>query len=52
MLTLTPVSLKEANAFVDAYHRHYKSTRGRKFSIGCASDGRLLGAAMVGCPHR
>ena len=47
---LTPVSLKEANAFVAAHHRHHKPTRGHKFSIGCAAEGRLVGVAIVGRP--
>ena len=46
MLTLTPVSLKEANAFVAAHHRHHKPTRGHKFSIGCAAEGRLGGVSI------
>ena len=50
MLTLTPVSLKEANAFVAAHHRHHKPTIGHKFSIGCAAEGRLVGVAIVGRP--
>lgn len=28
MLTLTPINLKTANAFVQQYHRHHKPTRG------------------------
>ena len=39
MLTLTPVALATANAFVNAHHRHHKATAGHKFSIGCAKDG-------------
>ena len=50
MLTLIPISLKEANAFVAEYHRHHKPTRGHKFSIGCEMDGRLVGVAIVGRP--
>ena len=50
MLTLTPVSLKEANAFVAAPHRHHKPVTGHKFSIGCAAEGRLGGVAIVGRP--
>lgn len=50
MLTLTPVSLAEANAFVAAYHRHHKPTVGHKFSIGCLENGRLVGVAIVGRP--
>ncbi len=50
MLRLIPVSLKEANAFVDAYHRHHKSVTGHKFSIGCEENGKLVGVVIVGRP--
>lgn len=50
MLTLIPVSLKEANAFVAEHHRHHKPVTGHKFSIGCQSMGRLVGVAIVGRP--
>ncbi|MCM1213445.1 MAG: hypothetical protein NC548_02875 [Lachnospiraceae bacterium] len=50
MLTLTPVSLAEANAFVAQHHRHHKPVVGHKFSIGCTADGRLVGVAIVGRP--
>lgn len=50
MLFLVPVSLKDANAFVAEHHRHHKPTRGHKFSIGCAVEGRLVGVAIVGRP--
>ena len=45
MLTLTPVALATANAFVNSHHRHHKATAGHKFSIGCAKDGELVGSA-------
>lgn len=38
MLELVPITLKEANAFVERYHRHHKPVVGHKFSIA-ASDG-------------
>lgn len=50
MLTLTPVSLAEANAFVTQHHRHHRPVTGHKFSIGCIADGRLVGVAIVGRP--
>lgn len=50
MLTLTPVSLAEANAFVAQHHRHHKPVTGHKFSIGYTADGRLVGVAIVGRP--
>ena len=50
MLSLVPVSLKDANAFVAAHHRHHKPVTGHKFSIGCEAEGRLVGVAIVGRP--
>lgn len=50
MLSLTPLSLTDANAFVALHHRHHKPVVGHKFSIGCLSDGQLVGAAIVGRP--
>jgi len=50
MLRLIPVSLREANAFVNEHHRHHKGVTGHKFSIGCEADGRLAGVAIVGRP--
>lgn len=50
-LTLTPVSLAEANAYVAQHHRHHKPVRGHKFSVGCrTADGQLAGVAIVGRP--
>ena len=49
-MTLTPISLSEANAFVAPWHRHHKPVVGHKFSIGCEADGRLAGVAIVGRP--
>ena len=50
MLTLIPLPLKEANAFVAAHHRHHKPVAGHKFSLGCVKDGQLVGVAIVGRP--
>lgn len=50
MLTLTPINLKTANAFVQRYHRHHKPTQGHKFSIGVSSNGILVGVAICGRP--
>ena len=50
MLTLTPISLKDANAFVAQHHRHHKPVTGHKFSIACTEAGRLAGVAIVGRP--
>ncbi len=50
MLELTPVTLREANAFVLEYHRHHKQTVGHKFSIGVKENGGLVGVAICGRP--
>lgn len=50
MLTLVPVTLAEANAFVKEHHRHHGPAQGHKFSIGCAEEGVLVGIAIVGRP--
>ena len=49
-LALTPISLREANAFVERNHRHHKGVTGHKFSIGCTRDGELVGVAIMGRP--
>lgn len=50
MLTLKPITLREANAFVQQYHRHHKPCVGHKFSIGVEENGELVGAAICGRP--
>lgn len=50
MLELVPVTLREANGFVQQYHRHHKQVAGHKFSIGVAQDGKLVGVAICGRP--
>jgi hypothetical protein len=48
MLTLCPVSFREACDFITTHHRHNRAPRGH--SVGVAADGRLVGVAMVGRP--
>ena len=50
MLDIVPVSLKEANAFVERYHRHHKPVVGHKFSIGATDGETIVGVAIVGRP--
>lgn len=50
MLTLRPVSLADANAFVSLHHRHHKPVRGHKYSLGCMKDGQLVGVVITGRP--
>jgi hypothetical protein len=50
MITAIPLTQKEANAFVDALHRHHEPTPGDKYRIGAAVDGKLVGVVQVGRP--
>lgn len=47
---LTPVTLKQAKAFVDSFHRHNIAPQGHKFSIGLKQNGTLIGVCIVGRP--
>ncbi|NKZ00975.1 XF1762 family protein [Nocardiopsis alborubida] len=50
-LTLVPVPLAEAKAFIEVWHRHLKPPRGHKFSLGLVGDdGVLVAVAVVGRP--
>lgn len=49
-MTLVPINLKEARAFVDEHHRHNMAPRGHKFSIGLEAGGKLIGVCIVGRP--
>ncbi len=50
-LTVVPLPLDEANAFVKQHHRHHRPTVGHKFSLGVADeDGAVRGVAIVGRP--
>ena len=47
---IRPLTLKEANAFVNTYHRHHSGTVGCKFAIGLFEGGKMIGAAICGRP--
>ena len=50
MLELVPMTLKEANAFVEQHHRHHGKVAGHKFSIGLSDGEQIVGVAIVGRP--
>lgn len=51
-LTLTPITLREANAFVAALHRHHDPRGGLNlFAVGCADGERIVGVAIVSRPN-
>lgn len=49
-MTLKPITLKEANEFVQSHHRHHGAVVGYKFAIGAEHNGELVGVAIVGRP--
>lgn len=49
-LSLTPLSLAEANDFVARHHRHHGKVVGHKFSLGAAAGDDLAGVVIVGRP--
>lgn len=50
-LSVVPLELRDANAFVEANHRHHKRSQGHRFSIGAVdADGVLHACAIVGRP--
>lgn len=49
-LQIVPISLKEANAFVEQHHRHHKPVVGHKFSIAASDGEKIVGVAIVGRP--
>lgn len=49
-LSVVPLELAEANAFVSEHHRHHPPVIGHKFSIGAAFAGKIVGVAIIGRP--
>lgn len=49
-LTIRPITLREANAYVAQHHRHNQPTNGHKWSIACYDGERLCGVAICGQP--
>ena len=49
-LELTPISLAEANAFVEQHHRHHKPVPGAKFCLAVSDSDGVRGIAIVGRP--
>lgn len=49
-MTIRPITLREANAYVSQHHRHNMPTNGHKWSIACYDGDRLCGVAICGQP--
>lgn len=50
MLELQPVTLREANRFIEQHHRHHGSVRGCKFAIAVNDGHTIVGVIVVGRP--
>jgi hypothetical protein len=48
--SVVPMTLREANEFVDKYHSHNKRVQGYKFAIGAVYQDSLVGVAICGRP--
>lgn len=49
-LYITPITQKEANAFVKQHHRHHKPVTGSIFQIAAAIEQNIVGVAIIGRP--
>ena len=45
-----PMELKEAQDYINTYHRHHKATHRDKFRIAATIDGEVVGVVQVGRP--
>lgn len=50
MITACPLSLKEANDFVDRLHRHHDPVYRDKYRVGAMQNNKLVGVVQVGRP--
>ena len=49
-LEVQPITLRKANAFVVAHHRHHKQVQGAKYAIGIFCKCGMQGVAICGRP--
>ena len=49
-LEIVPMTLREANAYVEQHHRHHGPVTGQKYSIGLSDGEKIVGVAIVGRP--
>jgi hypothetical protein len=49
-LAISPITLREAHAFVAAHHRHHRPARGGLFAVATADDTGVVGVAVIGRP--
>lgn len=49
-LTVVPMTLTEAKAYITEHHRHHRAPVGGLFAIGAAADVGIVGVVVVGRP--
>jgi len=49
-LHLCPITIREARAFVDRYHRHSPAPRGGLFAVAAQRGDAIVGVAIIGRP--
>lgn len=49
-MEIRPITLRQANAFVEQHHRHHGGTVGCKFAIGLFVSENMVGVAICGRP--
>lgn len=49
-LELQPITLREAQTFIEEHHRHNGRPQGHKFSVAVADENRVVGVITVGRP--
>ena len=49
-LEIVPMTLREANAYVEQHRRHHGPVPGQKYSIGLSDGEKIVGVAIVGRP--
>lgn len=49
-MTLQPITIREAQAFVALHHRHHRAPAGGLFAIGLNDGEQIIGVVIVGRP--
>lgn len=49
-MTLRPISIRDASAFIREWHRHHDAPQGAKFALSAWDGDVLVGVALVGRP--
>lgn len=49
-MQIAPITLREASAFVEQYHRHHGPPRGCIFCLAVSVESKIVGVAIVGRP--